>query len=54
MRPPVGQEAKEAGVKEALLAQLDAAYTCFERSTRNLSEEDSTFSPTDGAYTAAQ
>ena len=40
-------------MKDALRAQLDNAYTCFERSTRSLSEEDSTFTPADGTFTAA-
>ena len=41
-------------MKQELLGQLNGAYEFFERSTRNLSEEDSTFSPADGVYTTAQ
>ena len=40
-------------MKDALRAQLDNAYVCFERSTRALTEEDSTFTPADGTFTAA-
>lgn len=41
-------------MKQALLAQLDSAYEYFGRSTSTLAEEDSSFSPSDSVYTAAQ
>ena len=41
-------------MKEILLAQLNAAYESFERSTSSLTEEDSTFAPAPGVYTTAQ
>jgi uncharacterized damage-inducible protein DinB len=40
-------------MKDALLSQLDNAYACFRRSTGSLSEEDSSFTPVDGTFTAA-
>jgi uncharacterized damage-inducible protein DinB len=41
-------------MKAQLLAELNAALEYFDRSTRNLSEEDSTFSPAEGIFTTAQ
>lgn len=41
-------------VKEGLKGQIQAAAEFFERSTRNLSEEDSNFAPAPGTFTAAQ
>lgn len=40
-------------MKEQLLGQLDASREYFDRSTRNLSEEDSGFAPTADQFTAA-
>jgi uncharacterized damage-inducible protein DinB len=40
-------------MKEQLLGQVDSMYEFFERSTRVLTEEDSTFAPTEGVFTAA-
>ena len=40
-------------MKPTLLAQLDSAYEFFTRSTSALTEDDSTFAPTDGAFTTA-
>ena len=41
-------------MNEQLLAELNAAAEFFERSTRNLTEDDSTYVPVDGIFTAAQ
>ena len=41
-------------MKDALLAQLNSAYECFGRSTAALTEEHSSFAPSEGVYTAAQ
>jgi uncharacterized damage-inducible protein DinB len=41
-------------LKEGLKGQILAAFEFFERSTRNLSEEDSGFTLTPGTFTAAQ
>ena len=41
-------------MKQELLGQLNSTLQFFERSTRNLSEEDSAFSPGEGVFTAAQ
>lgn len=40
-------------MKNALLVQLNNAYSCFQRSTRRLAEEDSSFTPVDGTFTVA-
>ena len=40
-------------MKDGLLAQLNSAYEFFERSTRNLTEEDSAYAPAEGVFTAA-
>ncbi len=40
-------------MKDGLLAQLNAAYEFFKRSTGNLTEEDSAFAPAAGVFTAA-
>ena len=39
--------------KDALLAQLNNAYDCFERSTGSMTEDDSEFAPADGVFTVA-
>jgi len=39
---------------QTAVAQLEAAREYFNRSTRNLREEDSTFAPVEGMMTAAQ
>lgn len=39
---------------ELLISELKASREFFERSTRNLSEEDSAFSPAQGSMTVAQ
>jgi uncharacterized damage-inducible protein DinB len=41
-------------MKAQLLAELNAALEFFERSTRNLTEDDATYTPAEGTYTAAQ
>ena len=41
-------------MKSTLLAQLKSANDCFGRSTAALDEENSSFSPSEGVYTAAQ
>ena len=41
-------------IKEGLIEQLKSISEFFERSTSCLSEEDSTFCPKDGTFTAAQ
>lgn len=41
-------------MKERLLAELNAAQEYFDRSTRNLEESDSAFTPSEGVFTAAQ
>ena len=40
-------------MKDALLVQLDNTYSCFQRSTGSLAEEDSNFTPVDGTFTVA-
>ena len=40
-------------MKRTLLAQLDSASEFFARSTGALTEDDSSFTPSDGAFTAA-
>ena len=40
-------------MKDTLLAQLNNAYTCFQRSTGSLAEEDSSFTPVEGTFTVA-
>jgi len=40
-------------MKDQLLGQVDSMYEFFERSTRALTEDDSTFAPTDGVFTVA-
>ncbi len=40
-------------MRDALLGQLNAAYEFFERSTRSLTEADSSFAPAEGVFTAA-
>lgn len=41
-------------MKSTLLAQLNSANECFGRSTAALGEENSSFAPAEGVYTAAQ
>lgn len=41
-------------MKERLKAELNAAIEFFNRSTASLSEEDSTYAPVEGIFTAAQ
>ena len=41
-------------MEEQLLADLNSASEFFERSTRSLTEEDSTYTPAKGIFTAAQ
>ena len=41
-------------MQDAHIAQLDAIHEWFTRSTRNLTEEDSTFAPTKEMFTVAQ
>ena len=41
-------------LSQSAIGQLKAAQEYFNRSTRNLREEDSTFAPADGMMTAAQ
>ena len=41
-------------MKEQLLIQLASMKEFFDRSTRSLTEEDSTFAPHEGMFTAAQ
>ena len=41
-------------MKEQLLADLNAAAEFFERSTRSLTEDDSTYTPAEGIFTTAQ
>ena len=40
-------------MKQALLAQLDSVHEWFNRSTGQLTEDDSGFVPTDGVFTVA-
>ena len=40
-------------MKEQLLGEVNAMYEFFERSTRELSEDDSSFAPVDGVFTTA-
>lgn len=40
-------------MKEQLLGQVDSMYEFFERSTRALTEDDSTFAPVEGVFTTA-
>ena len=40
-------------MKEAWIGQLQATREFFERSTKNLTEDDSNFAPMDGTYTVA-
>lgn len=40
-------------MKQALLAQLDSVHEWFNRSTGQLTEDDSGFAPTDGVFTVA-
>ena len=44
---------EEPRCKDTLLAQLNNAYTCFQRSTGSLTEEDSSFTPVEGTFTVA-
>ena len=41
-------------MKERLVAELNAAIEFFNRSTGNLTEEDSTYTPVDGVFSTAQ
>jgi len=41
-------------LKDSLNAQLDSAYTYFERATRNFEEADARFAAFDGGFTVAQ
>ena len=41
-------------MKERLVAELDAALEFFNRSTGSLTEEDSTYTPVNGVFSAAQ
>ena len=40
-------------MKDALLAQLNNAYTFFQRSTGSLTEKDSSFTPVEGTFSVA-
>ena len=41
-------------MKESLVAELNSALEFFNRSTGNLTEEDSSYTPVDGVFSTAQ